>query len=714
MDNNFEVKERLLTNKEYMDIYTTCYTMCTQRPPNNWSDKLYTKHNDTITSYLKKTVLPALEKQHDEFLLTELVTRWTNHLIMNKWMKKFFMYLDRYYVQHHNLKPLLEAGLCAFKKEVYEEVKVDVVTAILAIVAREREGEIVDTSLLKKCVDVFVRNGEGLQCYERDFQAVLLVNTREFYSRKANQWIETDSTPDYMVKAERVIEQEKKRVRSYMHESTLEDLINVVVDELLSKQETKLLHKERSGLKVLLENDKFEDLERMFSLFERVKDGLKPIAVIVQSHIESMGQAVVTKREADINSGEKENREDPVFVKSLLALHDKYTEVVKNQFSGNPLFQRALKDAFVEFVNRNVGKFTNAEMMSTFCDRILKTGGEKLSEKQVEEYLTKIVQLFSFLTDKDLFAEIYRNQLAKRLLNQRSASDDSERLMIGKLKMCCGAQFTSKMEGMLNDLTVGEDHQRAFVESLQNREEPPKSDSLLANFSVNVLTMGYWPTYKSLPVNLPPSLVKCTQVFKEYFDKKTSHRKLHWIHSLGNSSVRGIFVKKNHDLLITTLQCAALFLFNDKDQYSFEDICTSLGLPPDTVKRIMHSLSCGKFKVLKKDPAGKSINVTDSFTFNSTFKSPMRQLRIPMASLEESHNPKRVEEDRSIAIEAAVVRIMKARKTLTHQQLVSEVISQFNIFKPEPKLIKRRIEALIDREYLERDADASNTYRYLA
>lgn len=50
---------------------------------------------------------------------------------------------------------------------------------------------------------------------------------------------------------------------------------------------------------------------------------------------------------------------------------------------------------------------------------------------QVEEYLAKVVQLFSYLTDKDLFAEIYRNQLARRLLNSRSASDDMERLMIG-------------------------------------------------------------------------------------------------------------------------------------------------------------------------------------------------------------------------------------------------------------------------------------------
>jgi cullin 1 len=40
--------------------------------------------------------------------------------------------------------------------------------------------------------------------------------------------------------------------------------------------------------------------------------------------------------------------------------------------------------------------------------------------------------------------------------------------------MCCGAQFTSKMEGMLNDLSIGADHQRDFVESLRNRQEELK------------------------------------------------------------------------------------------------------------------------------------------------------------------------------------------------------------------------------------------------
>ena len=85
-----------------------------------------------------------------------------------------------------------------------------------------------------------------------------------------------------------------------------------------------------------------------------------------------------------------------------------------------------------------------------------------------------------------------------------------------------------------------------------------------------------------------------------------------------------------------------------------------------------------------------------------------------MASLDDTNVAKRVEEDRTAAIEASVVRIMKARKVLAHQQLIAEVLAQLSFFKPEARTIKRRIEALIDREYLERDPDSPNTYRYLA
>lgn len=360
-------------------------------------------------------------------------------------------------------------------------------------------------------------------------------------------------------------------------------------------------------------------------------------------------------------------------------------------------------------MNKKVGQFPTAELMSTFCDRVLKSGGEKLSDKEVEQSLDRVVQLFSYLTDKDMFAEIYRNQLAKRLLNQRSASNDAEKMMIAKLKMQCGTHFTSKMEGMLGDLAVGNDQRTEFENKMKQHETK-------LDFSVQVLTTGFWPTYKTPTVTLPPVMSQCMDVFRNWHDNKHAKRKLSWIFSLGNATVRGTFGKKWYDLTVSTLQAIALLSFNGKNNKSssFDELMECLNLEENILKPLIHSLSCGRYKVLTKSSSGSKINTTDSFTANAKFSSNMKKIRIPMASLDASHNTKRVEEDRSIAIDAAVVRIMKARKTLSHNQLFSEVLSQLAFFKPNPRVIKRRIEALIDREYLERSSEDSRVYNYLA
>ncbi|KAJ8602809.1 hypothetical protein CTAYLR_002580 [Chrysophaeum taylorii] len=701
LNNGFDRKsQRLFAPKEYVQTYTTCYNMCTQRSPYNWSEQLYQRHGETICQYLTQTVLPALRHQRADFLLVELTKRWANHKIMNRWMQKFFMYLDRYYVKHHSLPTLDVAGLKHFKTLVYNEVKKDAVAAMIALVDAERDGAIVDRGLVKNCVELLEAMGMGsLDAYVSDLEDQLLASTKEYYKKKSQEWVESDDTPTYLEKAETALDAEKARVQNYLNAATEPKLLRVCELEILELRETVLLEKDGSGCRALLANDKADDLSRMYRLFGRVPNGLPPMAALVRAHIEGMGNDIINRREQRLT--DKDTNQDPGFVKELLSLHDKYLAVVQDQFAGNSLFQKALKEAFVAFVNRDVGKYTNAELMSSFCDRILKSGGEKLSDEDVETYLEKTVQLFSYLTDKDLFAEIYRNQLAKRLLNQRSASDDAERMFIGKLKLRCGSQFTGKMEGMLNDLAIGVDHQSDF----------DAQHKLGIDFSVQVLTTGYWPTFSAIDAHLPPEIVQCTRVFKEYYDAKNSKRRLSWMYSLGNAVVKATF-QKTYDLQVSTLQAIVLLAFND--DMAYDQVRQRVNLPEEHVKRVLHSLSCGKYKVIAKTPASSTIKNTDTFKVNASFSCPMRKIRIPMASLDESHNPKRVEEDRTVAIEAAVVRIMKARKTLSHQQLLAEVLSQLAFFRPNPKVIKRRIEALIDREYLERDPEVQNSYRYLA
>jgi hypothetical protein len=58
------------------------------------------------------------------------------------------------------------------------------------------------------------------------------------------------------------------------------------------------------------------------------------------------------------------------------------------------------------------------------------------------------------------------------------------------------------------------------------------------------------------------------------------------------------------------------------------------------------------------------------------------------------------------SVEAALVRVMKARKTLEHNNLIAEVVKQLTgRFAVEPAFIKKRIESLIEREYLKRDSE---------
>lgn len=72
-----------------------------------------------------------------------------------------------------------------------------------------------------------------------------------------------------------------------------------------------------------------------------------------------------------------------------------------------------------------------------------------------------------------------------------------------------------------------------------------------------------------------------------------------------------------------------------------------------------------------------------------------------------------VAQDRQYQIDACVVRIMKTRKSLSHKLLVAEAMQQLK-FPLRAADLKKRIESLIDREYLERDNADPNIYNYLA
>lgn len=88
------------------------------------------------------------------------------------------------------------------------------------------------------------------------------------------------------------------------------------------------------------------------------------------------------------------------------------------------------------------------------------------SDQDVDAVLEKTITVFRYISERDVFERYYKGHLAKRLLQNRSVSDDAERGMLAKLKVECGVQFTQKLEGMFNDLKVSSDHMSMFRDHL--------------------------------------------------------------------------------------------------------------------------------------------------------------------------------------------------------------------------------------------------------
>jgi cullin 3 len=171
--------------------------------------------------------------------------------------------------------------------------------------------------------------------------------------------------------------------------------------------------------------------------------------------------------------------------------------------------------------------------------------------------------------------------------------------------------------------------------------------------------------------------------------------------------------------------------FPESSFISFSQIQTQTDIPESDLKKGLGSLCLGKYKILLRpaveSTGRKEISTDDTFRLDVDFKCPLARIKLLVSSTSSVSKPSgeneverdetmaKIEELRRHQIEAAIVRVMKMRKTLGYNELVEQVIGLLKgRFAPTVLGIKGRIEGLIEREYLERDEGDLSVFRYLA
>ena len=117
----------------------------------------------------------------------------------------------------------------------------------------------------------------------------------------------------------------------------------------------------------------------------------------------------------------------------------------------------------------------------------------------------------------------------------------------------------------------------------------------------------------------------------------------------------------------------------------------------------------------------RNISDADIFAINDAFMCKMRKFKLPGLSSGSGGSGSGMPTDadidqlRKVQIDACIVRVMKARRVLTFNELTQLVIDQLSkLFQAQPRHIKLRIEDLITRAYLKRDENEPSTFHYLA
>ncbi|XP_042349230.1 cullin-4B [Plectropomus leopardus] len=675
------------------ELYQAVENLCSHKI----SAKLYKQLRAVCEDHIKAQIDQFREDALDSVLFLKKIDKcWQDHCRQMIMIRSIFLFLDRTYVLQNSMLPSIwDMGLELFRFYIISDLKVQskTIDGILLLIERERNGEAIDRSLLRSLLSML----SDLQIYQDSFEQRFLEETNRLYAAEGQRLMQEREVPEYLHHVNKRLEEEADRVITYLDQSTQKPLIATVEKQLLGEHLTATLQK---GLTHLLDENRIQDLSLLYQLFSRVRGGVQVLLQHWIEYIKAFGSTIVINPE-----------KDKTMVQELLDFKDKVDHIIDICFLKNEKFVNAMKEAFETFINKRPNK--PAELIAKHVDSKLRAGNKEATDEELEKMLDKIMIIFRFIYGKDVFEAFYKKDLAKRLLVGKSASVDAEKSMLSKLKHECGAAFTSKLEGMFKDMELSKDIMVQFKQYMQCQNIPGNIE-----LTVNILTMGYWPTYVPMEVHLPPEMVRLQEIFKTFYLGKHSGRKLQWQSTLGHCVLKAEFKEGKKELQVSLFQTLVLLMFNEGEEFTLEEIKLATGIEDSELRRTLQSLACGKARVLTKIPKSKDVEDGDKFSCNDDFKHKLFRIKINQIQMketveEQASTTERVFQDRQYQIDAAIVRIMKMRKTLSHNLLMSEVYNQLK-FPVKPADLKKRIESLIDRDYMERDKENSNQYNYVA
>lgn len=451
-----------------------------------------------------------------------------------------------------------------------------------------------------------------------------------------------------------------------------------------------------------------QHLARTYNILRRVPGALDEPRREFETFVRKQGLVAIAAIASD-------NESDPApYIETITQVYERYNTMVKDAFEGDLGCKASLDRACREYVNRNIvcktGSRKSAELLAKYVDGIIKKATDTGSDRVIE----RVISVFKYLEDKDVFQTFHHRLLARRLVNTSSDDNETEAGLIASLREACGVEYVSRLQRMLQDVRLSKELNDMYREH---------SDPDAPDFEIIVGGSAQWPlSPPKSTFNVPDDLMTTYERFQRFYTNVHAGRKLNWLFHLGRADVVAHCIKPvgktPYVLMASVYQASVLLQFNTLPKHTFSELCASTGLSEAALKGALYGLM--KAKVLNVSNTDNPWTLSNTWEVNRGFKSKKLRVKVdvPMRSetVASSEATQRViAQDRELMIQAAIVRVMKARNILKNQLLITATIELLSArFKPTIPDIKKCIDILLEKEYIERQEGDRDTYQYVA
>ncbi|KPM06994.1 cullin-2-like protein [Sarcoptes scabiei] len=751
-----------VSKDEWGDRFHDIYKLCVAHPDRfscliePYSDRAYQETKKLIKVHVQSNSKQILQYLDSPELLSVYHEKWCVFKKAIDYLSILYIYLNTQYVRKfrnyevdekndEKLMEINELGSYIWKTEVITIFQSKLVALLLKAIDDDRRGVDQNHKVIQEIVDSFIavedfgNRGNKSAFYKEYFEKQLLHSTKIYYTNRAKILLKDNDCSQYLEKVLNTIEVERK-------------LLNKLIP---AESHTKVIHVlEKCMCRLMVKAESNQDLRNMFLLLKPVESGLKIMINQIESHIQEKGIDII---KWIINS--KDENQIHLFVEEILKVYYHFSKIITELFNGDRSFISALDRACTNIINYRENSRSpckSPEILSRYCDNLLKKSSKNITDKDMERKINDAIIIFKYINDKDVFQKCYAKMLAKRLIHSQCTSMENEECMIQKIKAVCGYEFTSKLQRMFTDVKVCDDFMVGFQKHLLN-----SNIKFPMSFHAYILQACAWP-FSQTPVssfNIPICFEKAVNEFENFYLNKFNGRKLNWIFNVSQGEVKFLFTKKTYHVTMNTFQIAIILSFEHSDEVSYAELKKLTNLNDEQLQRHIQSFLDLKILLIANDiitndqsqtpqqqqPSTSGIHCPSkisnlnnnnneqansgdlsfirdkNFLLNLNFVGKRMKFKVnvpPPKDVQQKeqveHHIVSVEEDRKMFLQAAIVRIMKTRKKLRQNPLIEEVICQAqHRFIPNVVMIKKAIESLIEKQYIER-IDNGDEYQYMA